>query len=305
MHPAYLKPSNRIDTILDYRKRINLAMQYIQEHAGEVLEVKTIADVASFSPFHFHRIFAACVGETLADYIKRIRMKKAASLVIAGCKIEDVAHQTGYGSSSAFGKVFRETYGIVPSVFKKVTEGGTWEHPTMISNSKSKTLINDPPRIIEEPARTLLFIRKPICKIGFMNENIGKAANAAFESWFHILDLYRLRSTVSKKLGVIRGTHSITQPWYYDAGVVLAEDVFVLAAQDEIQRCEIAAGKWAVFLHKGPYNTLWQTWNWIFRYWFWKSGMAYRNSISHEVYLNYKQVSSQKDYLTEIYIPII
>ncbi|MDH8702509.1 transcriptional regulator GlxA family with amidase domain [Dysgonomonadaceae bacterium PH5-43] len=63
---------------LEYRARINRVMDYIDQHLDKPLELKSIADVANFSPFHFHRIFSFLIGETPIDYIKRLRVEKAA-----------------------------------------------------------------------------------------------------------------------------------------------------------------------------------------------------------------------------------
>ncbi len=66
----------------EYIHRINKVIDYIEAHIDGDLSLEILADVASFSPFHFHRIFSAFVGETLNDFIKRLRIEKAASLLI-------------------------------------------------------------------------------------------------------------------------------------------------------------------------------------------------------------------------------
>ncbi|HCC52562.1 MAG TPA: AraC family transcriptional regulator, partial [Porphyromonadaceae bacterium] len=53
-------------------------MDYIDQHLDQPLELKVIADIAHFSPFHFHRIFTFLIGETPIDYIQRLRVEKAA-----------------------------------------------------------------------------------------------------------------------------------------------------------------------------------------------------------------------------------
>ena len=50
-----------------YRKRINRVIFHIEAHLGEPLRLDDLARVAHFSPFHFHRIFAAFTGESLAS----------------------------------------------------------------------------------------------------------------------------------------------------------------------------------------------------------------------------------------------
>jgi len=51
---------------------------HIDEHLDQPLDLHKLADVAHFSPFHFHRIFAAWMRETLGDYLRRRRVEVAA-----------------------------------------------------------------------------------------------------------------------------------------------------------------------------------------------------------------------------------
>jgi len=55
----------------EYTARINRVTDYIELNISKDLSLQEIANVAHFSPFHFHRIFTAIVGETLNGFIKR------------------------------------------------------------------------------------------------------------------------------------------------------------------------------------------------------------------------------------------
>jgi AraC family transcriptional regulator len=67
--------TNVLDTTLvDYRAAIDVVTSYIQSHIEDDLRLDDLAVQAGFSPFHFHRIFAGVMGETVADYVQRIRM---------------------------------------------------------------------------------------------------------------------------------------------------------------------------------------------------------------------------------------
>ena len=71
---------------------ISRVIDFIESNIDQQLTLKKPADVASFSLFHFHRIFGAIVGEPLNRFIQRIRLEKAAiKLAVA------VAEITGYG----------------------------------------------------------------------------------------------------------------------------------------------------------------------------------------------------------------
>ena len=66
----------------EYIYRINRVIDYIDGNLDKTLDLNTLSDVANFSPYHFHRIFTAFTGETLNNFVQRIRIEKAASLLI-------------------------------------------------------------------------------------------------------------------------------------------------------------------------------------------------------------------------------
>lgn len=105
----------------EYVGRVNRVMDYIQANLSGDLRLDTLAQVASFSPFHFHRVFKSVVGETLNDFIRRVRVSTAATRLLSNPKlsITDVAVGCGYSSSSAFAREFRNAFGTSASEFRR------------------------------------------------------------------------------------------------------------------------------------------------------------------------------------------
>src|SRR5436305_8821653 len=60
-----------------YVERVNRAIDHIVLHRAEPLRLEDVSEAAGFSPFHFHRIFKAIVGETLNQFVKRQRLERA------------------------------------------------------------------------------------------------------------------------------------------------------------------------------------------------------------------------------------
>ncbi len=100
-----------------YEGRVNAVIDHIEAHLGDELTVEGLAEVAHFSPFHFHRIFSAMTGETLCGFIARVRLEHAASRLVAqpGRPVTDIALECGFTSPSSFSRAFREAYGMTPS----------------------------------------------------------------------------------------------------------------------------------------------------------------------------------------------
>ena len=66
----------------------------------------------------------------------------------------------------------------------------------------------------------------------------------------------------------------------------------------------LAAGRWAVFRHVGPYTTLWQTWQAIYRDWLPGGGMTLRDAPPYERYENDPIDVPPEQLITDIHIPV-
>jgi AraC family transcriptional regulator len=96
-------------------------LRYIDAHLDEPIHLAKLAKVANFSAFHFHRIFAAHLGETLGNYLTRRRVEQAAARLASQPRIGvlTVASAVGFGSSEAFARAFKKHFGRTPTEWKK------------------------------------------------------------------------------------------------------------------------------------------------------------------------------------------
>lgn len=115
----------------EYNRRINLALNFIENSYSENISLKDIADSAFFSVYHFHRIFSSFLGETPGDYLRRIRLEKAANLLNLqpDYSITRIAIETGFSSSAAFSRSFQNYFGISAKTFrkKKINQNPSYE----------------------------------------------------------------------------------------------------------------------------------------------------------------------------------
>lgn len=105
-----------------YMNKINLAQDYIEKHLAEALTVEQLAAIASFSPFHFQRIYRQITGESLYAYIKRLRLEKAAFLLLGNKErsIQDIALSLGFANQASFAKAFKGKFGKSASEFRRL-----------------------------------------------------------------------------------------------------------------------------------------------------------------------------------------
>jgi AraC family transcriptional regulator len=104
----------------DYVARVNRALDFIERHLAEDLPLARVAGAACFSPFHFHRVFVDVTGETLSRFVRRVRLERAASLLLSshGKSVTEIALDCGFASSAAFARAFRTHYRTTPSAWR-------------------------------------------------------------------------------------------------------------------------------------------------------------------------------------------
>ncbi len=95
-------------------------LDHIDRQLDGPLDLATLAEVANFSPFHFHRLFAAWMGETLGDYLRRRRVEVAAMRLAAQPRssVLNIALSVGFGSAEAFTRAFNNRFGCSPTAWR-------------------------------------------------------------------------------------------------------------------------------------------------------------------------------------------
>ena len=103
----------------EYQKCVNAVVDYINLHLGEAIDLISLSKISHFSPFYFHRIMKAFLGEPVGTFIVRTRTETAARLLrYTDLPIADIAYRIGYSSSSSLSKVFKQFYGISPLEYR-------------------------------------------------------------------------------------------------------------------------------------------------------------------------------------------
>ncbi|WP_431303791.1 AraC family transcriptional regulator [Sediminicoccus sp. BL-A-41-H5] len=107
-------------TLADHATRIARAMAHLAAQPDRTPSLEELADVAAFSPWHFHRAYRSLTGETPAETLARIRLSRAAAALIkSDAPMARIAAAAGYGSTAAFTRAFREALGIPPGAYRQ------------------------------------------------------------------------------------------------------------------------------------------------------------------------------------------
>ena len=291
-----MKPS----TEQDYNERIMRTLVYIQRHLDDELELEDLASVAAFSRFHFHRVFRGLVGESLKEHIRRLRLERAAQrLRQQDGPITDIAFEAGFETHESFTRAFGAMFGVPPSGYRAAHNSAP--------KSASNTHLDDvtgyhapeygeplPVEVKDLPSMQVVFLRHvgPYSEVG--------------ATWSRLMSWAGMRGLLGPHMRMI-GTV------YDDPEIALADKIRYYAAvvvdrpvqpEGEFGVMEIPAGKYAVFIHHGPYDTLGKAYQEFFGGWLPKSGRELRDAEAFEEYLNSPMSAKPEDLLTRIHVPL-
>ena len=297
---------NRQKTQDIYRQRIDDAVGYIRRNLDGELELECIAAVAHFSPFHFHRIFRALRGEALGGFITRLRVEEAARLLRdTDLSVEAIAYTVGFGVPSSLSKAFRQFYDVTPSEYRSNKTIHAMKTPQINQPAKLRA-----PRIVELEPRTALCV-------SYTGDYKQLDYPDAFSRMWALVKKQGLYSAGIEHIGIFHNDPKVT------ATDDLRTDVCLVVKKPAVPEegigiRTIAGGKYAVFLHTGPYNEVQTVYDAIFGEWVpanctcgddcecppGECRCALRDEPVFEKYVNDPGRVAPEKLKTEIYIPI-
>lgn len=290
----------RPSTEQDYHERIVRTLVFIQQHLDESLELDQVASVAAFSSFHFHRIFRGLVGESLKEHVRRLRLERAAQrLKRQDAPVTEVALDARFETHESFTRAFKAMFDVSPSSYraahKPVPEAPSGTHYDDPAGYHPPGYGDPTPVEVKElPPMQILFLRHlgPYSQVG--------------ATWGRLMSWAGPRGLLGpqmKIIGIVHDDPDVTPPekLRYDAGVTVSRTV---RPEGEFGVLELPGGRYAVAMHKGPYETLGSTYQRLYGGWLPKSGFELRDSPAFEQYLNSPQNSRPEDLVTLIHVPV-
>lgn len=283
----------RPDTLHDYHERLNRVLVYIDQHRSEALSLDRLAGIACLSSCHFHRIFRAMMGEPLGQYVQRVRMETAAlHLQTSNRNVLEIALDAGYESAAAFTRAFEQRFGLAPTECRASHRFELKVRAAQLQQSNTANMIT--PEIRQRPATTVAFVRHtgPYASVG--------------AAWQKICSFAGSRQLLGPKTSYIGISHDFpnltaSEQLRYDACITLDRE---LSPTGEVGVQTIPVGRYAVFLHRGPYESFSATYDAIYRDWLPNSREQLRNQSAFELYLNSIENTPPADLRTEIWVPL-
>ncbi|PLT28050.1 AraC family transcriptional regulator [Peribacillus deserti] len=263
-----------------------------------------LAEVACFSPFHFHRVFQVMVGVSVMDYVRKRRLTCAAErLFYTDEKVIEIAFDVGFQYIESFNRAFKRFYGISPRQYRDAKRlsgpllgkacltihylGGTWMAPKLITKPafhiigyELKTRNTDGQNNKDIPEFWHQYMQQKLgCNIPNpinVNQELGLCTNFNPETGEFIYVI---------GMEVTPGTH-VPDGMVYMSFPELQYAVFTTPKADE----------------KSFTSSIQGTWNQIFTEWFPQSGFEHHGLVEFELYDERCYGTKEKE--MDIYIPV-
>jgi AraC family transcriptional regulator len=276
-----------------YFERINRVLVYIESNLGEKMDLETLAGVAHFSPYHFHKIMRAYLRESLGSYIIRVRLDTAASLLIYSAEqVSGIAYRIGYDTPAAFTKAFQKRFGTSPSDYRQ-NKGSLRLENVQLSTINSK-IMNLKPKIREIKPIPVVYIH-----------SIGNYSDVG-PAWDRLMEFIKEKKLFSFSMDFIGVSYddptvTETEKLRYDSCIKVHKEV---KPEGEVGYKVLEGGLYAIFRHKGPYEGLSATYDQVYLNWLPDSGYELRDTPPLEFYLNDPGRAKPENLKTDIYVPV-
>ena len=279
-----------------YAKRFEAVLAYIDAHLDGDLSVEALSGVASFSAFHFHRQFTAYVGVTVARYVQRMRLRRAAQRLAAQrpCSVLEASLDAGFESPEAFSRAFRRACGMAPSAFRRKPNWQVWSAAFAVPHFSRSIVMQV--RIVSFPETRVAALAHQGSP-GLLEQSVRR-----FMAWRQHSGQSPVRS--SRSFGIAYANPDTTPPeeFRFDICGELAEPL----APNEfgVRELLMPACRCAVVRHVGSTDHIGETIYPIFRDWLPASGEELRDQPLFFHYLSVYPETPQDQWQTDIHVPL-
>ena len=294
-----------------YQDRLEKVLRHIENNLDEPLSLDALSSIACFSAYHFHRIFTAMMGESVAAYVRRLLLQRAAArLSYTRVPVTTVALDAGYDSLDAFTRAFRALFGMSPSAYRK--NGGSvalaaargegaplFYHQIKEGSSMDVTIKPFPPRLAAATRHVGPYTEcapawDRLCgamgPLNLMGQGTLACSICHDDPDITPVEKCRMEVCVSLPEGTTEQTPAVQT-------LLQNKDIYLLVLGGD--------GEYASALVKGPYSLLHSVYRSLYGEWLPASGREPAPIPGLEIYHNCPGSTAPEELLTEILIPLL
>lgn len=269
---------------MNYLHQVKTALDYIERHLDADISLERVAAQASISQWHFARIFKALTNETLKSYIRARRLSNALDkLLTTEERIIEIAMDAGFLSQESFSRAFKKLFDLSPDQARRLGKSNMAvqkikfdvEYLRHINHNISLT-----PEIYAAPKMQFIGMKTEFFSVDSDKNNIAEKLPPLWQEFLARAD--EIENMVAGNMyGIIRQTSDNTDLLEYYAAVEVSAVERIPQAMTSV---EIPAATYAKFKHKGQFDTLNNSVNYIYSSWLFESGHRHNYAADLEIY---------------------
>ncbi len=263
----------------EYSKRMHRVLEYVDSHLDQTLELADLAEVAHFSAFHFHRLFAAWMGETLGEYLRRRRLEVAATRLLAqpAVPVLNIALSVGFGSTEAFARAFKTRFGCTATEWREREAKRRDSNPDQLGSNpgQAQKLLQDDDETSHPKAEVIMkvkIIERQPTRVAYMR-HIGPYGAPIADFWKNTVYPWMFSNNLIglARYGVSHDDPDITAPekCRYDACVEVPPD---FNPGSNVFMTSLPGGRYAATRFVGTAHEVVAVWSALLRDWLPASG---------------------------------
>lgn len=280
-----------------YIESLNRAIQFVENNLDKKILLKEIANEAFLSEYHFHRIFKSLTGETVKEFLLRLKIERAAiKLKHSKDDIRQIAFDSGYENHETFTRAFKKYFLLTPQEYREAIQEVTVKKQF---EYEKKSLSLDSLQV-EEPVIKIL----PDLHLAYIRHT-GSYHKVATS--FQRLMLWAVTHLVLKlkptTLGIVHDNPDLTdeENIRFDACTLLNKPIH---PKGEIGYKKIQSGRFAFFRYKGPYENFYTVYDYIYNVCLFEKGWELADKPALEWYIKSPPFYKPVNYVTDFCVPI-
>ncbi|HAT8178255.1 TPA: GyrI-like domain-containing protein [Legionella pneumophila] len=278
---------------MKYQHKLKNMIDFIGKHLDEELSLESLSEIFCISKFHFHRLFTAFTGLSLQQYIKWLRLKRAAHQLVVDKdqSVINIAINAGFESHEAFSRAFKKACGFSPSQFRQGFGRSYWEQPPYCLPRQSRTDMKVNIKSIDK-IRLAVIEHKGDPKL--LGESINKLVFWAKSQSIN------LKPRPGEAFALAYDDPKTTPPSEFriDLGIKVPENLKL----DGVIEKFLPSGRYAVTVHKGSRNNIGDAVYYLYRDWLPNTSEQLGDLPCIFCYYNFDHEVAETELLTECWL---
>lgn len=279
---------------MNYERQLKKVIDFIGENLDENLSLDKLCGIANFSKYHFHRLFTASMGLSLQQYIKWLRLKRAAHQLIVDKKkpIIVIAIDAGFESHEAFTRAFKQRCGLNPNEFRIKMNTQVWEKPPYCLPKQGDLIMNITIKEVKQRRLAVIEHRGDPKRVAQSVSQLVHWAKGQTIS---------LKPKAGEAFGYAYDDPNLTpaDEFRFDLGITVPES---LKLEGEIVEKHLPAGRYAVAVHQGSRDNIADTVYSMYRDWLPSSGETLGDLPCIFCYHNFDDEVAETQLVTECWL---